>query len=209
MSSRKTGDRPANGLHGMSTDPLQRDVTPLLQAAERSDRAAADQLLTLVYDQLRRAAQQMMQAESSGNTLSATALVHEAYLRLVGPRDIPWQGRAHFYQAAAQAMRRILIDRARTKSGRSPAARESRRRALEISGLASIRIDENPEGTLALDEALCRLEGVDAQAAAVLRLRFFAGLDIEQTAKVLGVSARTVKRDWSFARGWLREELER
>lgn len=171
--------------------------------------APAEALFEQVYDQLRRAAQEQMKNERGGHTLSATALVHEAYLRLVGPREIPWQNRAHFYAAAAEAMRRILIDRARAKHGRNAASRDARRRALAISGLDSMPLDENSDGILALDDALCRLEGVDAQAAAVVRLRFFAGLDIEQTAAALGVSVRTVKRDWTFARGWLRQDLER
>ncbi len=151
-----------------------------------------------------------MAGERAGHTLSATALVHVAYLKLAGPREVPWAGRAHFYAAAAETMRRILIDRARARHGRAPDSREARLRALAITGLESVSPAENSDGLLALDDALVRLEGVDAQAAAVVRLRFYAGLDIEQTAAALGVSPRTVKRDWTlpaagFARtldGW-------
>ena len=181
----------------------------LMTAAAGGDRAAADRLLPMVYEQLRKAAQQQMAGERAGHTLSATALVHEAYLKLVGPREVAWAGRGHFYSAAAEAMRRILIDRARARHGRDPASREARLRALVITGLESIDPDETPDGLLALDDSLGRLEGVDAQAAAVVRLRFYAGLDIEQTGAALGVSPRTVKRAWTFARGWLREDLKR
>ncbi len=180
-----------------------------MNAAAGGDKAAADRLLPLVYDQLRKAAQLNLASERAGHSFSATAVVHEAYLKLAGPRDVPWTGRAHFYAAAAEAMRRILIDHARARVGRTPGSREARLRALVIAGLGSIDPNQDSEGFLALDEALVRLEGVDAQAAAVVRLRFFAGLDIEQAAAALGVSPRTVKRDWAFARGWLREDLER
>ena len=189
--------------------PDTSDATRLLTAAAGGDRAAADRLLPLVYEQLRGAAREQMARERGGHTLSATALVHEAYLKLVGPREVAWASRGHFYAAAAEAMRRILIDRARARHGRDPASREARLRALMITGLESIDPDEAPDGLLALDDALGRLEGVDAQAAAVTRLRFYAGLDIAQTAAALGVSERTVKRAWTFARGWLREDLKR
>lgn len=184
-------------------------ATILLFAAAEGDRAAAARLLPLVYDQLRKAAQAQLASERAGHTLSATALVHEAFLKLAGTRDIPWAGRAHFYSAAAEAMRRILIDHARARHGRTPENREARLRALFITGLESVGLDSDAGGLLALDDALGRLESEDQQAAAVVRLRFYAGLDIEQTASALGVSARTVKRDWQFARGWLRQELER
>jgi RNA polymerase sigma factor (TIGR02999 family) len=166
-------------------------------------------LLPLVYSQLKGAAQNCLKSERPGHTIQATELVHEAYLKLVGPREIPWQNRAHFYAAAAEAMRRILVDHARSKQARGTTLQEGSRRALAISGLESLRGDEDSDGLLALDGALTRLEGVDQKASAVVRLRFFAGLDIEQTAAMLGVSPRTVKRDWAFARGWLREDLER
>lgn len=189
--------------------PEPEDATCLMRAAAGGDKASADRLLPLVYDQLRKAAQIGLASERVGHTLSATALVHEAYLKLVGPREVAWAGRAHFYAAAAEAMRRILIDRARARHGRDPASREARLRALMITGLDSIDPGETPDGLLALDDALGRLEGVDTQAAAVVRLRFYAGLDIEQTGAALGVSPRTVKRAWTFARGWLREDLTR
>lgn len=192
------------GAHPPGAD----EVTVLMNAA-RDDRAAADRLLLLIYDQLRQAGQHFLESERAGHTLTATALVHEAYLRLVGRRDVPWAGRGHFYAAAAEAMRRVLVDRARARRGRSTSAQEARRRALAIGGLGSVHLDEDADGILALDDALGRLECVDAQAAAVVRLRFFAGLDVDEAAAALAVSPRTVKRDWAFARGWLREDLER
>jgi RNA polymerase sigma factor (sigma-70 family) len=210
------------------------DVTLLLSDASCGDAVAINRLLPLVYNQLRADAQNKLARErnaGAGLTLSATALVHEAYLKLVGPREIPWQSRGHFYAAAAEAMRRILIDRARAKFGRSTpnggqteidpdsaallqaraASPRARRTALSLSGLESIEAEdteENAEALLALDAALAKLEAVDSQAAAVVRLRFYTGLDVASTALALGLSERTVKRDWAFARAWLKTTLE-
>lgn len=164
------------------------------------------ELFYAVYSQLRASAQKLLASEQPGQTLQATALVHEAFLKLMGPREVPWRDRSHFYSAAVQAMRRILIDQARSRAQRLDPA-EARRRALKFSGInGNGEIDF--DGILALDEALGRLEKADAQAAAVVRLRFYAGLGVEETAEALNVSPRTVKRDWAFARGWLRQVLE-
>lgn len=190
----------------MITDPS--DATVLMNAAAGGDRAAADRLLPLVYEQLRGAAQRQMAAEAKGHTLSATALVHEAYLKLAGPREVRWDGRAHFYAAAAEAMRRILVDHARARAAGSRGGPEARRAALDLSTLPDLASGPESAGFLILDGAITRLESVDAQCAAVVRLRYFAGLSIEQTAAALGVSAPTVKRTWAFARGWLREAIE-
>lgn len=203
----------------------QNDVTVLLTAAESGETPAIDRLLPLVYDQLRADARYRLGRErhgGAGHTLSATALVHEAYLKLVGPREIPWQNRGHFYAAAAEAMRRILIDRARAKFGRARSGAEGtsatgRRAALSLTGAESLAVIEDDseaaviaaEGLLALDEAVERLAAEDRQAATVLRLRLFTGLSVEETALALGVSERTVKRAWQFARAWLQVELER
>jgi len=185
------------------------DITLLLQSRNAQ---SINDLLPLVYNQLRAAAQNQMASErnaGAGHTLSATALVHEAYLKLVGPREIPWANRGHFYSAAAEAMRRILIDRARAKFGRDGVTDQGRKVALRLSGMESAAVDENEEGFLALDDAIQRFEKVDPQAAAVVRLRFFTGLDLASTALALGISERTVKRDWAFARAWLRSDLDR
>ena len=183
--------------------PESPEGAPVGPISHRGDDAT---LFQAVYHQLRASAQKLLAAEGPGQTLQATALVHEAFLKVMGPRQVPWRDRAHFYAAAVQAMRRIVIDHARSRAGRLK-PEEARRRALMFSGLndpSEIDLD----GILALDEAMLRLEGAAPQAAAVVRMRFYGGLDVEQTADTLNISPRTVKRDWAFARGWLREALE-
>lgn len=182
-------------------DPAE--ATLLLQSAAAGDRQSADRLLPLVYEQLRRSAEKQLSTEQPGATLSATALVHEAYLRLAGPREIPWQNRAHFYAAAAEAMRRILIDRARSRQ----AAGRARRRWYEARDLADMASDVQSEEVLAFNAALDRLAEEDPGAAQVVRLRFFAGLSVDETASALGISARTVDREWAFARAWLLDHM--
>ncbi len=183
-------------------------ATLLMNAAAEGDKAAADRLLPLVYDQLRGAAQRHMMGEARGHTLSATVLVHEAYLKLAGPRQIPWAGRAHFYAAAAEAMRRILIDHARAKAAAIRGGPDARRAALSLAALPDPASANESAGFLILDDAIVRLERADKEAAAVVRLRYFAGLSIDQTAAALGVSAPTVKRTWAFARAWLKDAIE-
>ena len=173
-----------------------------LDAEERAAR-----LLPLVYEQLRAAAHRQLRAERAGHTLEATALVHEAFLKLCGPRDLPWRSRAHFVAAAAEAMRRILVDHARAKATLRRGGAEARAAAIDLRGLPDPASDRDAAGLLELDEALTRLQGVDAEAAEVVRLRYFAGLSVDDTAAAMGVSAPTVKRTWAFARGWLREAL--
>lgn len=170
--------------------------------------ASAEELLPLVYSQLRAAAQAHLASERAGHTLQATALVHEAYLKLVGPREVPWRNRAHFYAAAAEAMRRVLVDHARSRAASKRADGAARRAALELTALPDPHSDEENSGFLILDAALSRLEHVDPDAAAVVRLRYFAGLDIDSTAAALGVSSATVKRTWVFARAWLKDAIE-
>lgn len=179
-----------------------------MSAAAAGDRLAADRLLPLVYEQLRKAAQQHLAFEQPGHTLSATALVHEAYLRLVGPRVLPWGNRAHFYAAAAEAMRRILVDHARSKAARFRGGPEARQAALQLSTLPDGNSEKESAGFLILDEAILRLESVDAEAALLVRLRYFAGLSIEETAAAMHLSEASVKRLWVFARGWLKEAIE-
>jgi RNA polymerase sigma factor (TIGR02999 family) len=184
------------------------DATLLMTAAASGDKVAADRLLPLVYEQLRKAAQLNLACEAPGQTLSATALVHEAYLKLAGPREVAWAGRGHFYAAAAEAMRRILVDRARAKVAGIRGGPEARRAAVDLASLPNLASERESAGFLILDEAIARLEGVDTEAAAVVRLRYFAGLSVDQTSAALGVSAPTVKRSWAFARGWLKEAIE-
>jgi RNA polymerase sigma factor (TIGR02999 family) len=166
-------------------------------------------LVPLVYDQLRASAEKSLRSERPGHTLSATALVHEAFVKVAGPRDVPWQNKAHFYAAAAQAMRQILIDHARAKAAHIRGGPEARRAAVTLAGLPDPASETESAGFLILDEAIARLEGVDAESAAVVRLRYFAGLSLEQTALTLGRSVPTVKRAWAFARAWLRDAIVR
>jgi len=180
------------------------DVTQILSQIEQGDPDAAEQLLPLVYEELRRLAAAKMAQEKPGQTLSATALVHEAYLRLVQP-DPPrrWENRRHFFAAAAEAMRRILLNRARNK-GRLKRGGGRRRLDLDPATLAE---QTSVEDLLDLEEALFRLASEDQVLADLVRLRLFAGLSTADAAKILGVAARTADRHWSYARAWLYEQL--
>jgi RNA polymerase sigma factor (TIGR02999 family) len=180
------------------------EASRLLKAAEQGDPQAASQLLPLVYDELRRLAEQKLALEKPGQTLNATALVHEAYLRLIGSApEKPWNGRGHFFAAAAEAMRRILIENARRKR-RLRHGGDNKRLPLEESELADQAADDR---LLAVDEALDRLAHEHAQVAEVVKFRYFVGLTIEQTAEALSISVRTANRHWSYARAWLYQEL--
>ena len=206
-----------------STPSAGQQFTRLLGEAQRGEHRAAEALLPLVYEQLKELARHRMADERAGHTLQATALVHEAYVRLVRPNDgggdPGWAGRAHFFHAAAEAMRRILIDHARSRgsvkrggpgagSGAGGHGRPSQwqRVAFSVLELADDR-EQDPASILALDELISRLEQEEPHLAEVVRLRFFAGLSVEQTASALNVSPRTVKRDWAFARAWLFSRL--
>lgn len=181
------------------------EVTRILHAIEGGDPKAARELLPMVYDELRRVAQRRMAGERQAHTLNATALVHEAYLKLVGDEDteLRWANRAHFFSAAAEAMRRILVDHARSKA-RLKRGGEFRRLSLSVVELSD---EQSGVEILELDEALQRLEKQDERMARIVSLRFFAGLSVEDAAGVLHVSPRTVKREWSLARAWLFREL--
>ena len=180
------------------------EVTLLLRAIDAGDPLAAGRLLPVVYDDLRRLADQKMAHEKAGQTLSATALVHEAYLRLVGPAgDAAFDGRGHFFAAAAEAMRRILIDNARRKQ----AVRHGgglRRVPLEEGH----RLTDSPDGLLALDDALTRFAVEEPAKAKLVTLRFFAGLTTPEAAAALGVSVATAERWWGYAKAWLYAELK-
>src|SRR5262245_28523284 len=180
------------------------DVTRILCAIEQGEPAAAEQLLPLVYDELRKLAAARMAREKPGQTIQATALVHEAYLRLVGgDGGSQWSGRGHFFAAAAEAMRRILVDSARRKKRDKHGGDRHRVDLHEYHEPAGPPADE----ILALDEALTRLAADDPDAAQVVQLHFFAGLPIEQVAETLGVSRATAYRQWSYARAWLRNTM--
>jgi RNA polymerase sigma factor (TIGR02999 family) len=183
------------------------EVTRILSAMEQGDPQAAAQLLPLVYDELRNLAAQRLAQEKPGQTLQATALVHEAYLRLLdGERTQDWSGRRHFFAAAAEAMRRILIDRARHKHTYKAGGG---RRRLDLDDIEPALAEENGDRLLALDEALGLLEAEDPRKAELVKLRFFAGLTAEQAAAALGVSISTVEKDWAYARSWLRVTIDR
>jgi RNA polymerase sigma factor (TIGR02999 family) len=181
------------------------DVTRILSAIEAGDPSAAEQLLPLVYDELRRLAAQRLAQEKPGQTLQATALVHEAYLRLVDVDKVQhWNSRGHFFAAAAEAMRRILIEIARRKQSVKHGG-DRTRQDLDALDLAA---PESPEEVLALDEAMQKLAEQDKSAADVVRLRFFAGLPLPEVAKLLGISPRTANRLWAYARAWLHQEIQ-
>ncbi len=179
------------------------EVTRILSAIEEGD----PQLLPLVYEELRKLAAEKMAHEPSGQTLQATALVHEAYVRLVDVKKAQhWNSRGHFYSAAAEAMRRILIERARRK-GRVRHGGSLRR--VDLLDAEAAALDAHDDQLVHLDNALTRLASVRAQAAELVKLRFFAGLSAEQAGQILGLSPRTGRRLWSFARAWLRRDVER
>ena len=178
-------------------------VTRLIEAARNGGPSAAAELLPLVYQELRQLAQARMAHERAEHTLQATALVHEAYLRLVGNDEIDWANRAHFFHAAAEAMRRILIEHARAKGGPK---RGGGRKKLPLD-VVDLAVEADPAQIVALEEAISRLEQDDADAARVVRLRFYAGLSVEEVAKTVGASPRTVKRDWAYARAFLIQAL--
>jgi len=187
-----------------------REVTTILSQIESGDPSAAEKLLPLVYEELRKLAAAKLAFEKSGQTLQATALVHEAFLRLVGtPSDKSdlvsreWDGRGHFFAAAAEAMRRILVDNARRKASRKHGGDLHR---VELDNIALIT-PQIHEDLLSLDEALNRLKAVDAQAVELVHLRYFVGLTMAEAAEMMGISTRTADRAWAFARAWLRREI--
>ena len=185
----------------MTREPSE--VTRILAAVGDGDLQASDKLLPLVYDELRKLAAQRMAHEPPGQTLQPTALVHEAYLRLVGDGAVEWNSRGHFFAAAAEAMRRILIERARQ---RGQAKRGGGRARIPLS-VAQVASDEHAVDMLALDEAIGRMKKEHERMSQVVMLRFFAGLSVDDTAQALGISDMTVKRDWACARAWLYDEL--
>lgn len=186
-------------------DSSPEDVTLLLSELQNGDQEAASKLMPLVYNELRRLASGYMRRERPDHTLQATALVHEAYLKLVKQHSVNWQGRSHFFGIAAQLMRRILIDHARGH------LREKRGGDQEVVPLNEALVFSPGQSAelLRLDEALERLAKFDARQSKIVELRFFGGLSVEETAEFLGISPKTVKRDWSVAKAWLHGELRR
>ncbi len=187
------------------TTPSTKEVTGLLIAWSNGDQGALEQLTPLVYSELHRLAHRYLGRERSGHTLQTTALVNEAYIRLIDLGEVRWQNRAHFFAIAAQTMRRILVDYARARHSDKRGGRAhpvSLDEALEVS-------DERAADVIALDDALKALAELDQRKSRIIELRFFGGLSIEETAEVLGVSPGTVMRDWTFAKAWLQREINK
>lgn len=179
------------------------NVTQLLIGWSQGDKEALDKLVPLVYDELRRQAARYLRRERVGHTLQTTALIHEAYVRLVDQKNVHWQNRAHFFGIAAQLMRRILVDHARTKKRAKRGGSDIRVSFSE----ATLKAKDQDLDIVALDEALERLAKLDEQQSRIVELRFFSGLTVEETAEVLSISTATVKRDWSMAKAWLHREI--
>lgn len=189
----------------MAVRKIMTDVTRILNAIEQGDSRAVDKLLPAVYDELRHLAAWKLSQEPPGQTLQATALVHEAYIRLVGIEAQNWKGRTHFFSAAAEAMRRILIENARRKQ-RLKHGGGRQRVGFEDATMA---IEEPSENLIALDEALAKLESTDKVKSELVKLRYFAGLTLEQAAELLGISTTTAKRYWAYAKAWLYREISK
>ena len=183
------------------------EITRILREwSDSGKREALDELMPLVYDELHRQASRYLRRESQGHTLQTTALIHEAYLKLIDQRQVQWQNRAHFFAIAAQAMRRILVDYARTKHREKRGGGDAKQ---PLEKAMSVAVDEKAVDLIALDEALTRLAVIDFQQARVVELRYFSGLSLEETAEVLNISRATTAREWNIARAWLHRELTR
>jgi RNA polymerase sigma factor (TIGR02999 family) len=180
------------------------DVTALLVKLRAGNQDVAGQLVPLIYDELRRIAGAQMRRERSGHTLQATAVVHEAYLRLAGEREIQWQNRAHFFAIAARAMRQVLLDYARQRHAGKRGGEGAQKVEIDVGLLAG---ENRIEDIVALDEVVTRLSRLDQQQGRIVELRFFAGLSVEETAEAMGISDSTVKREWRLAKAWLHREL--
>ena len=194
---RKRGDKPL-------MKPAPNEITQLLEDWSGGDQTALDKLMPLVYDELHRLAHQYMRREKAGHLLQTSALINEAYLRLVDQPQIRWESRAHFFGIAARLMRRILVDEARKRNSAKRGGR-----AIEVSLVEGANIaEEQAANVVALDDALKTLQAIDSRQSEIVELRFFGGLSIEETAEVLKVSPGTVMRDWTFARAWLRQQMD-
>jgi RNA polymerase sigma-70 factor, ECF subfamily len=183
--------------------PASRDVTTLLGELRRGDRNARDELVTLVYPELRRIAAHYLRQERPDHTLRPTGLVHEVYMRLIGPEHANWQNRAHFFAAVARDMRHLLVEYARARNAKKRSGANVRISLNDVEAAA----DAREADLLALDQALSRLESIDPRASQIVELRFFTGLSERETAEALEISISTLKRDWNFAKAWLFDQL--
>lgn len=182
------------------------NVTQLLKKWGDGNQEVLNELMPLVYEELRRQASRFLRKERSGHTLQTTALIHEAYLKLIDQKNVEWQNRAHFYAIASTAMRRILVDYARERHREK---RGGAAEALPLDEALQISAKEKSIDLVALDEALTRLAELDERQARIVELKYFSGLDNDETAAVLGVSNATVRRDWNFAKAWLKQEISK
>lgn len=182
------------------------EITQMLREWSGGKRELLDKLMPLVYDELHRQAARYLRRESQGHTLQTTTLIHETYLKLIDQRDVEWQNRAHFFAIAAQAMRRIMVDYARTKQREKRGGSDEK---LPLEAAMSVAVDEKSVDLIALDEALTRLAEIDLRQARVVELRYFSGLTLEETAEAMHISRATAAREWNVARAWLRRELTR
>ena len=178
----------------------------MLRAWGEGESEASEELIRAVYNELRRQARQHLRRERANHTLQTTALINEAYIKLIEQRSVKWESRTHFFALAAEMMRRILVDHAKTKYRKKRGGKEEN---LPLEAALTVKTDEQDIDFIALDEALTRLAEIDRQQAKIVELRYFSGLNVEETAKVLGISKATVKRDWAMAKAWLRHELTR
>jgi RNA polymerase sigma factor (TIGR02999 family) len=183
-----------------------KEVTQKLQAWSEGNSEALDELLPIVYDELHKQAARFLRRERNDHTLQTTALIHEAYLKLVGQKNVHWQNRAHFFGIAAQMMRRVLIDYARTKHREKRGGDDVK---VTLDAAAFVATNERSVDLIALDEVLTRLAAMDEQQSRIVELRYFGGLNIEETAEALHISPATVKRDWNMAKAWMHHELSR
>ena len=195
--------RPVGSAQKLKMDPSLPEVTQLLVAWGNGDQVARDQLMSVVYQELHRLAHQYMKRESPGHTLQTSALVNEAFVRLIDQKDVRWQNRAHFFGIAAQMMRRILVDYARS---RNYAKRGGGAKQISLNEGLTVSVERSAE-VVQVHEALEQLAEFDTRKSQIVELRFFGGLSIEETAAVLGVSSGTVMRDWTLAKAWLRREI--
>ena len=180
------------------------EITQMLRECSGGKREALDKLMPLVYAELHRQAARYLRRESQDHTLQTTALIHETYLKLIDQRDVEWQNRAHFFAIAAQAMRRIMVDYARTKRREKRGGSDEK---LPLEAAMSVAVDESSVDLIALDEALTRLAEIDREQARLVELRYFSGLSLEETAEALHISRATAAREWNMARAWLHREL--
>jgi RNA polymerase sigma factor (TIGR02999 family) len=188
------------------SEPKAHEITQILREWSEGNREALERLLPLVYNELHRQASRYLRRERPGHTLQTTALINEAYLKLIEQKNVAWQGRTHFFALAANAMRQILVDYARTKHRLK---RGGEMQKLHLDEALAIAADERNIDLMALDEALTRLEKIDRQQARIVELRYFSGLSLEETAEALHISRATAAREWAMARAWLHRELTR